>query len=227
MDAFHRHQSLYKGTTPPWKETYRRRCVDRLRNSRSRLLERYRQMGESRTRGGFGNATLVQEVMEEEWTALRSEDRRLPSLGGAERMAEMLSAARETDDLSVLGEIQQELVSQELAIIEEYESNLQLEQKYISSVVEQMDETRVICPVCHTRNLDIGSRSVSCPCGLYVHTEEQRVSADVLLQLLGCRLLEHAQSCPHNPLFFVAPNMDGPANLMMSCQVCDYLSIVL
>ncbi|XP_068606153.1 RPA-interacting protein isoform X1 [Brachionichthys hirsutus] len=150
MDAFHRHQSLYKGTTPPWKETYRRRCVDRLRNSRSRLLERYRQMGESRTRGGFGNATLVQEVMEEEWTALRSEDRRLPSLGGAERMAEMLSAARETDDLSVLGEIQQELVSQELAIIEEYESNLQLEQKYISSVVEQMDETRVICPVCHT-----------------------------------------------------------------------------
>lgn len=24
MDALHRHRSLYKGTTPPWKETYRR-----------------------------------------------------------------------------------------------------------------------------------------------------------------------------------------------------------
>lgn len=24
MDALHRHRSLYKGTTPPWKETYRK-----------------------------------------------------------------------------------------------------------------------------------------------------------------------------------------------------------
>lgn len=65
------------------------RCVDRLKNSRSRLLERYRQAGESQQPGGSGASAIVQEVMEEEWTALQSEDRRLPSLWGPHGMAEV------------------------------------------------------------------------------------------------------------------------------------------
>lgn len=36
----------------------------------------------------------------------------------------------------------------EMNIIEEYERNLQFEEQYISSVVEGLDETHVICPVC-------------------------------------------------------------------------------
>lgn len=66
-----------------------KRCVDRLKNSRTRLLEKYRQMGESELRGGSGASVIVQEVMEEEWAALRSEDRGLPSLWGPAGMAEV------------------------------------------------------------------------------------------------------------------------------------------
>lgn len=46
-------------------------------------------MGESQQRSGSGASIIVQEVMEEEWTALQSEDRRLPSLWGPEGMSEV------------------------------------------------------------------------------------------------------------------------------------------
>lgn len=46
-------------------------------------------MGGSQQRSGPGSSTIVQEVMEEEWTALQSEDDRLPSLWGPQGLAEV------------------------------------------------------------------------------------------------------------------------------------------
>lgn len=40
------------------------------------------------------------------------------------------------------------LILTEMSIIEEYERNLQFEEQYISSVVEGLNETHIICPVC-------------------------------------------------------------------------------
>ncbi|XP_060946125.1 RPA-interacting protein [Limanda limanda] len=227
MDAQHRHRSLYKGTTPPWKETFRKRCVDRLKNSRSRLLDRYRQAGERPLVGGSGASMLVQEVMEEEWSVLQSEARGLPSLLRPQGLTEMFSVMTEYDELAVLEEIQQELMSQEMSIIEEYERNLQFEEQFISSVVEGMDENHIICPICHTNNLNINSHFISCSCGLYINTKTRDITPDVLRYLLESKVSEHTEDCLHNPLFFVAPNIDSSPNLMISCQVCDYLSIVL
>ncbi|KAM9391402.1 RPA-interacting protein isoform 1-T1 [Pholidichthys leucotaenia] len=221
MDAAHRHRSLYKGTTPPWKETYRKRCVDRLKNSRSRLLERYRQLGQKRSDRSSATSIMVQEVMEEEWSALQSEDHRLPPLWGPGGTAE------EYDELAVLEEIQQELISQEMVIIEEYESNLRFEQQYISTIVEGMEDRNVVCPVCHMGNLNIKSHVVSCHCGLYIDTKNQNITHDLLQQLLESRVSEHMEHCLHNPVFFVAPNAEGSSNLMITCKVCDYLSVVL
>ncbi|TKS92398.1 26S proteasome non-ATPase regulatory subunit 11A 26S proteasome regulatory subunit RPN6-A [Collichthys lucidus] len=186
MDALHRHRSLYKGTTPPWKETYRKRCVDRLKNSRSRLLERYRQTEDSQKKkprglhhrpGGDGGGV----------DRLQSEDRGLPSLWGPQGLTEMSSVMNE---LSVLEEIQQELTFHEMSIIEEYERNQQFEQQYISSVVDGMDDTHIICPLCHMNNLNINSYFVSCTCGLYVNTKESdeeavRVKEQSILELGG------------------------------------------
>ncbi|KAM4531640.1 RPA-interacting protein isoform 1-T1 [Odontesthes bonariensis] len=229
MDALHRHRSLYKGTTPPWKETYRKRCVDRLKNSRSRLLERYRQTGESQQRSSSGTSIIVQELMEEEWTALQSADQRLPSLWGSQGMAEMFSVMKEYDELAVLEEIQQELMAQEMSIIEEYERNLQFEQQYISSIVERMEEMHIICPICHSNNLSINSYFISCPCGLYINTKKRNITPDILQHLLETRVSEHMEDCLHNPVFSVAPNTEAESstNLMISCKVCDYLSVVL
>ncbi|XP_008281939.1 RPA-interacting protein [Stegastes partitus] len=214
-----------------WEEKSGFRCVDRLKNSRSRLLERYRQRGESPQCGSSGASIIVQEVMEEEWSALQSEDRRLPSLWGPEGMAEMFSVMREYDELAVLEEIQQELMSQEMSIIEEYERNLQFEQQYISSVVEGMeemlDENHIICPVCHMNNLNINSYFISCPCGVYINSKKRNITPEVLRHLLESRVSEHMEDCLHNPVFSLTPNTESSPNLMISCKVCDYLSIVL
>ena len=45
--------------------------------------------GSQQRGGGPGASIMVQEVMQEEWSALRSEDQRLPSLRGPEGMAEV------------------------------------------------------------------------------------------------------------------------------------------
>ncbi|KTF82288.1 hypothetical protein cypCar_00027507 [Cyprinus carpio] len=110
MDAVQRHRSMYKGTTPPWKETYRKRCVERLKNSRSRLLEKFRQMGEDS--GGSKRSLLVQEVMEEEWSALQSSNQSLPSLWNGSGIRDVYAAQQEYDELSAFEEIQQELIAQ-------------------------------------------------------------------------------------------------------------------
>ncbi|CAL1588673.1 unnamed protein product [Knipowitschia caucasica] len=229
MDAMFRHRSLYKATTPPWKDTFRKRCVDRLKNSRSKLLERYRQM-ESPQRKASGGSIIVQEVMEEEWSALQAENQhRLPSLWGSSGMAEMFGVTREYDELAVLEEIQQELLSHEKAIIEEFEKNQLFEQQYISSMVAGMVEDihQIICPICHVNNLTINHVFISCPCGLYINTKSRNINSEVLNHLLESRVSEHLEECFHNPIFSLAPNADGPSNLMISCQACDYLSVVL
>ncbi|KAM6969766.1 RPA-interacting protein [Aplochiton taeniatus] len=227
MDGLDRHRSLYKGTTPPWKETYRKRCVDRLRNSRARLLEKYRHVGNSpHSRPG---SFLVQEVMEEEWTALQSADRGLPSLWGKDDIGQMHSVMGEHDELALFEEIQQELMSQELSLIEEYEKSIQFEEQYLASVVEGMEEGQrhIICPICHMNNLTVNSHFTSCPCGLYINTQQKNVTVEVLQRLLETRVSEHMEDCLDNPVFSTTANPDGSSNLLISCQVCDYLSVVL
>uniref|UniRef100_A0A1A8IFH7 RPA interacting protein n=1 Tax=Nothobranchius kuhntae TaxID=321403 RepID=A0A1A8IFH7_NOTKU len=212
MDAQLRHRLLYKRSTPPWREAFRRRCVDRLKNSRSRLVDRYRQ------RSTAGALSIVDEVMEEEWTALQAEDRRLLSLRGPRNMQEVGGVVQEYDELAVLDEIQQELMSHEISIIQEYERNLQLEQQYLSSVVEDMEHMHVICPICHMNNLSINSCFVSCPCGLHISTKRS-VTPDVLQHLLESRVSEHRETCLQSPVFSIAPGAERSPSLFISCKV--------
>ncbi|KAL6463840.1 hypothetical protein MHYP_G00282310 [Metynnis hypsauchen] len=226
MDALQRHRSLYKGTTPPWKETYRKRCVERLKNSRSRLLEKYRQMSDCSQ--GSKSSLLVQEVMEMEWNALQSASQSLPSLWRKDGIKDMYSDMQEYDEQAILEEIQQELMSQERSIIEEYHKSQQYEEQYLNVVVDGMEEDgKLICPVCHVNNLTVNSHFTSCSCGLYINTMGRNITPEVLQHLLEARVTEHMEDCLQNPVFSVASNMEGSPNLMISCKACDYLSVVL
>ncbi|XP_028839300.1 RPA-interacting protein isoform X2 [Denticeps clupeoides] len=224
MDSLHRHKSLYKGTTPPWKETYRKRCMERMKNSRSRLLEKYRQVGEGH--GAPTRSFLVQEVMEEEWTALHAADRNLPPLWARNSVADLFGVM--DDEHSVLEEIQRELLAQELSIIDEYEKSVRYEEQCLNAMVDVMvQDDRIICPICHANNLTVNSHLTSCSCGLYINTMGRNVTPDILRKLLEKTVTEHMEECLYNPVFSMGLSTDGSPSLMISCRVCDYLSVVL
>ncbi|XP_077021956.1 RPA-interacting protein isoform X4 [Tamandua tetradactyla] len=134
----YRHRSLYKQTSsPPWKEAFRQGCLERMKNSRDRLLNKYRQAGGSVPRRAQ-NTLLVQEVMEEEWNALQSVD----------TCPEAFAQVKELMDLAVLEEIQQELINEEQSIIIEYEKSLQFDEKCLSVMLAEWEANPLICPVC-------------------------------------------------------------------------------
>ncbi|NXV18774.1 RIPA protein, partial [Cepphus grylle] len=207
-----RHRARYKGlAAPPWKETYRRRCMERLRSNRAKLLDRYRQAGE-RVCGPAAGALLVQEVMEQEWQGLQ---RSPPDPGGKEALAQMLE---DPDELAVLEEIQQELILQEQSVIEEYERSLQFDEECLNAMLDGLDASdKVICPVCRKNNLTVRNHLVFCQCGLYISTQD--MTEGKLRSLLENTVTEHSHRCFHNPEFTVTSGMEEEASLLMSCPV--------
>ncbi|NXW91172.1 RIPA protein, partial [Alopecoenas beccarii] len=205
-----RHRARYKGpAAPPWKETYRRRCMERLRSSRAKLLDRYRQAGDRECGPG---ALLVREVMEQEWQRLQEG---LPGGPGEEALGQMLE---EPDELAVLEEIQQELILQEQLVIEEYERSLQFDEECLNAMLDGLDASdKVICPVCRKNNLTVRNHAVFCQCGLYIST--QGMTEEKLRALLEHTLTEHSHRCFHNPEFTVTCGMEEEASLLMSCPV--------
>ncbi|KAM8814794.1 RPA-interacting protein [Rhynchonycteris naso] len=211
-----RSRSLYKLVgSSPWKETFRQGCLERMRNSRDRLLNKYRQAGGSMP-GVTQSTLIVQEVMEEEWNALQS----------MESCTEALTQWEEPMGLVELEEIQQELIDQEQSIIREYEKSLQFDEKCLSVILAEWEANSIICPVCTKYNLKITSGVVMCHCGLYIPSHSPELTEQKLQAALEASVNEHSAHCPHTPEFSVTEGAEKKSCLLMSCLACDARAVI-
>ncbi|XP_016056459.1 PREDICTED: RPA-interacting protein isoform X2 [Miniopterus natalensis] len=202
--------------SPPWKETFRQGCLERMRNSRDRLLNKYRQAGGNMP-GRAQSTLLVQELMEEEWNALQS----------MESCPEALAQWEELMDFAELEEIQQELIDQEQSIISEYEKSLQFDEKCLSIILAEWEANSLICPVCTKYNLRITSGVVMCQCGLYIPSHSPEFTEQKLRTCLEVNVNEHSAHCPHTPIFSVAEGTEKKSSLLMSCLACDARAVII
>ncbi|XP_032768489.1 RPA-interacting protein [Rattus rattus] len=211
------HRLLYKQVgSPPWKETFRQGCLERMRNSRHKLLNRYRQAAGS-TLGTASDRLLVQEVMEEEWNSLQS----------VENCPEALLQLELPLNLAVLQDIEQELWNEEKSIISEYEKGLQFDESCLNSMLAEWEANPLICPVCIKYNLRIMNSVVMCPCGLHIPSHATDLTEQKLRACLEGNVNEHSAHCPHIPEFSVTGGTEEKPSLLMSCLACDTWAVIL
>ncbi|CAK7317540.1 RPA-interacting protein [Vulpes lagopus] len=200
---------------PPGQPPERQGCLERMRNSRDKLLNRYRQAGGSVSRRAQ-STLLVQEVMEEEWHALQS----------MERCPEALSQLEELMDLAVLEEIQQELADQERSILTEYEQSLQFDEECLRVMLAEWEANALVCPVCTKYNLRVSGGVAMCPCGLYLSSQSPELTEQTLRGCLERSVNEHSTHCPHTPEFLVTDGTEENSSLLMSCVACDTWAVI-
>ncbi|CAG0882404.1 unnamed protein product [Darwinula stevensoni] len=185
----------------------RMRCIARLRGSRERLLDRFRNLPAAVQ---TGSPSLVQEVMEAELHLPSDQERGYNPMG-------MEGRGVCDDEAEVMEEIRQELQAHEEAMLQEEMESLE---KYEAGFLETL-------PIPHE---DVCSQSPSLLCphvgGAFV-CECSRWLPDRGRNLESLRgaLMEvtdrHGSMCPSRPEFILMGGVDGHDNeLMIHCWDC-------
>ncbi|XP_064612799.1 RPA-interacting protein B-like isoform X2 [Liolophura sinensis] len=219
--AVSRHKQMYKSSTPPWKETYRKRCLEKLKSSRQKLQDRFRNIPHQ------SNKSFIKSLMKEEWHALKGDKEDLP------RLADQAEEFRFDDDLNnidsvlaIFEEIQADLMREEQRLLEEFDQSLQFDEALLCASIECLQTDELICPVCQRYPLMQNLSVIFCKCGVRIDTEDCLSLSQVRQQLEEGMAAHNNSHCDQDPRFTVV-GAAGIQNLLMTCQGCDFMFVVI
>jgi len=209
----HRLQQ-YKMTTPPWKETFRMRCFQRLRSSRERLVCRFRASASSGAAG----------VVRGEWDAFRDE------FG--------LATDRDIDAFHAMYEdLKQDIEAEENRMWEEYLKNEAFEAKDVEALVEThlASDTVTCCPSClgPTLHLDSQKGLISCDtCQLRVFKGQGfGFDTEDFGRKVSMAFTKHETAvqppCRQQPNFVTQSGGEGSQELVLICSACGFTCFIL
>lgn len=217
------HRDMYKARIPPWKEAYRQRCLDRLRESREKLKSRFRKIGEESDKD-----TFIEDLMRAEWKRLQEDQ--LKQHGDMDIEDESSYGHLDIDQvLEMFEDFQKELRQEEQRILQEYEiyeRSLQQEERSLCSAIDKLSTEEVVCPLCKKSSLLTNKSVIFCKCGLRIDTEQDCLTLTNVKQLLDTGVSQHGEQCDTEPSFSLLAPV-GPGNLVMTCQSCDWMSVVI
>lgn len=133
--------------------------------------------------------------------------------------------------ISLMEEIKLELMLQEREILLQYDREAEYDASAVKAVVTEHDEGQlqhrlVTCPICRFNYLAKQTSVIKCPCGFEIDTEQDCISLQHVDIQLRVGAESHAENCPAKPVFGVVHDF-GRKNLLMSCDSCDFMFIVI
>ena len=195
-----KRKAMYKMASPlSWKENYKQRCAERLKNSRAKLLSRFRNSTDE-----------VDDIMTEEFQLMKEE------------LCPSTNDFSDFDDvLRCMEDIKSELLEWETELMLSYENQMMHVELDLPSA-----ENAVICPLCKLRSLKVHYNTVQCDCGLRIDTNRNSLSLANLKAWLEEGVNKHSSHCFRPPDFSVVKDF-GTSHLLITCSQCDYMYIVI
>jgi len=194
--------SLYKLGSPSasLRKLYKERCTEHLKTRRSKMYNRFRNL----------QCDDVQEVMQQEWTRIKSEP---------------FSCEVNFDDvLKTMEEIKFELLQWEKETLLDYEHAT------FNNSIAQGESTEndlsVVCPLCNSNYINIHLGNLRCNCGLMMNTGQESIDLPYVKKCLEEGVSNHSVNCVARPVFSIVSQLSA-TNLLLTCNNCDYMFVVL
>ncbi|KAL7632903.1 UNVERIFIED_CONTAM: hypothetical protein RMT77_016730 [Armadillidium vulgare] len=257
MTDFLKRKMMYKSphTSPSaWKDAYRVKCFERLRERRASLIEKFRHHVNEHPKnllmGSTSPAKVVTDVMEIEWNAL-SPNRRFPSLGSRSDSSSWFEDPEDEVMREALLEIQKELQNEEESRTNEFFLD---ESKELDSKVKLFLHDDLICPICQKGKLEEvvvptlnqiptsfatpprtatairSANALKCSCGVLLsnNNKDVGIKLEQVRRCLHDSINNHNNGCSCTLSFSVIEEENGGGNnILVTCSFCDWMSFLI